>query len=333
MDKTTRFTLIATALLGILLYAIWRFEDDLLESAETMEAEQVLSEIQSPVESVVNAPPTQAPEPGLPRIGSDAELVALLDERGLNGRLLVDLTAGWYAERGFLGIRELFGITLDNAPDTYYDTFDEATLRAMSDGGDAGATQTLARLTMFRNPFESLELYQKAVGQGSVFALIKVADTLSLLADARLLGNGPDRELFRQLRELQQSVPRGDLHTEAYATMLAAISDGGPPIVDEDILNWVSWLEGKAPQGALELACMRSSEILLASSGARRDNGVTPLSITPPPVFISPPEREERMPCTATGYPLVSMMNLSDCSVERVVTATNTEADLYICGR
>lgn len=335
MDKATRSTLVMTALLGVVLYAVLRLVANLQEppppaevAADISGDPMALPARQEP--AAANAPLT---DPGLPRINSDEALVAFLDARGLNGRLLVDRASSWYAERGFLGVRKLFGVTPDNAPAAYYDTFDEATLKAMSDGGDAGATQTLARMTMFMNPVGALELYQRAIGQGSVYAVIKVADTLSLFAEARRPGNLADRELMQRLQELQATLGGKDLHAEAYATMLAAIGDGGPPILDADTLDWVAWLETRAPRRKLIDACRRSSDILLANSMARRDNGVTPVSMRPPPVFLSPPDREERMPCAATEYPIVSMMNLDGCAIERVVDDTGAESDLYICDR
>lgn len=336
MDKATRSTLVTTALLGVLLYAVLRLVADLQEPPPAAEvAEDLTVVVADPGEPAPAGPAVDPdpPDPDLPRIDSHAALVAFLDARGFNGRLLVDRAANWYAERGFLGVRELFGVTPDNAPAAYYDTFDDATLKAMSEGGDAGATQTLARATMFMNPIDAFELYQRAIGQGSVYAVIKVADTLSLFADARRPGNAADRELTRRLQELQSTRGGKNLHAEAYATMLAAIGDGGPPILDADTLDWVAWLENRAPRRDLIDACRRSADILLANSIVRRDNGVTPVSMRPPPVFLNPPDRQARMPCATTDYPVVSMMNLDGCDIERVIDDAGEESDLYICDR
>ncbi len=330
MDKATRSTLITTLLLGVLLYAFVRLVEDLQEPPAAADLADGATE---QVEPAPMSPAARPPDIALPRVDSHAALVAFLDARGLNGRLLVDQAANWYAERGFLGVRELFGITPDNAPATYYDSFDAATLKAMSDGGDAGATQTLARATMFTSPIHAYELYQRAIAQGSVYAVMKVADTLSLFADARRPGNVADLELMQRLTQLQASLTDRDLHAEAYATMLAAISDGGPPILNADTLDWVAWLEARTRRRDLIDACRRSSEILVAYGMARRDNGVDPVSMRPPPVFLNPPDREQRTPCATTEYPIVSMMNLDACAIERIVDRAGDESDLYICGR
>jgi len=329
-SKNDRFTLIATALLGILLYAVMQFGND-LEQAATVE--EALGLEGATVDSPVPAPPKSAPapDPRLPRITSHEELVAFLDARGLDGRLLTDEAANWYRARGFLGAYELFGVTADRAPGVYYETLDEPTLQAMSDAGDAGATQTLARLAMFLDPILGYALYKKAVTQGSVYAVIRVADTLNLFAETQLIDYASDQALFEKYLNMQKRVPGGNLHTEAYATLLAALGDGGPPIVDAELLAWSGRLEAKAPQQSLEYGCRRSGEILVENSAARRSNSLAPLSITPPPVFMGMTDREERMPCAAGSYPIISMMDVSDCAVERVVNDAGAEADLHIC--
>lgn len=334
-SKNDRFTLIATALLGILLYAWLKFAEDLrnaptVEAALGLESPQVAKE--EPVrEESLPEPPAATPDPKLPRITNHADLVAFLDERGLNGRLLVDQAATWYRDKGFLGAIEYLGVSSDDAPNAYYDTLDEATLKALSAGGDVGATQTLARMAMFMSPSVGLGLYQQAVSQGSIYAVIKVADTLSLFADARLADYASEPELFNQLLQVQKRSPGQILDTEAYATALAALGDGGPPIVDEELLAWTATLEAKAPQQALEYACRRSGEILVDNSTLRRANNVEPLSTQPPPIFIGPPGVAARMPCTATSYPIVSLMNIEQCEVERFVNSAGEESDLHIC--
>jgi hypothetical protein len=86
-------------------------------------------------------------------------------------------------------------------------------------------------------------------------------------------------------------------------------------------------------QQFIEYSCRRSGEILVANGTARRDNGLSPLSMRPPPVFTSIPDHDERMPCAATAYPLAGMMMLNDCTNERIVGAGGTELDLHVCPR
>ena len=187
---------------------------------------------------------------------------------------------------------------------------------------------------MFSDPFGALELYRKAVSQGSVYAGIKIADSLSFFSDSR---RGGDQNFQRQMRELQRASPQqmrgNNLKIEAYAMLLATMGDGGPPIVDGELLDWSTSLESALPADVRESACRRSAEIVAENAGTRRANGVAPLSTQPPPVFLSPPDREARMPCATTGYPLVAMMNLSGCAVESVIGPDGTEALLHICPR
>jgi hypothetical protein len=334
MHKSTRFTLTSTALLGIMLYAVVRFTDD-LQNAPVQQPVQVIGGDVAPAVAAPQALKTPpAPDPRLPRITTHAELIAHLDDAGHNSRLLVDQAAGWYGARGFLGVNELLGVTVDNSPAAYYETFDLPTLRAMSEGGDAGATQTLAHTAMFSDPFRALELYRKAVSQGSVYAGIKIADSLSFFADIR---RGGDRNFQRQIRELQRASPteiRGhNLRIETYATLLATMGDGGPPIIDTELLDWSTSFESKIVPAGLDRACRRSAEIVAENGAARRENGFAPLSTQPPPVFLSPPDLEMRMPCAATGYPVVAMMDLSNCTTESVIGPDGTESLLHICPR
>ncbi len=337
MHPATRSTLTSTVLLGILLYAVLRFADGLMADAERLEeaerqdrsasrGQEVRSDTPVITESV-----SQEMDPYLPRIESHDDLVTLLDQLGLNGLLVVEDAARWYAERGYLDENTLLGVTPEGSRSAYYATLDTATLRAMSDAGDAGATQTLARLAMFDDPIAAFELYRKAVTQGSVYAAIKVADTLSVLMDLRAITQTRNEDLGRQVSELLNDTPSQDLNVEAYSAVVAAMADGGPPVMNSELLDWSASLEERIDSFVVEHACKRSTDILIANSMARQANGVTPVSIKPPPVFLSPPDRDLRVPCSATRYPVVSMMNLEQCRTQRIVDETGKEQDLYIC--
>ncbi|MFW2403333.1 MAG: hypothetical protein ACN4GT_01120 [Gammaproteobacteria bacterium] len=337
MHPATRSTLTSTILLGVLLYAVLRFADGLMEDARTFEAAEQQKEGSTrgmqvrEDTAVVTAAPVEEVDPYLPRIQSYDDLVTLLDRIGLNGLLVIEDTARWYAERGYLEENELLGVTPEGSRSAYYATLDAPTLRAMSDAGDAGATQTLARLAMFDDPIVALELYQKAVTQGSTYAAIKVADTLSVLMDLRGMAQRTNDGLGRRVGDLVSQTQSQDLNVEAYSAVVAAMADGGPPVMDAQLLDWSASLEDRIESLAVENACKRSADILIANSMARQINGVAPVSIKPPPVFLSPPDRDLRIPCSATRYPVVSMMNLEQCRTQRIVDATGNEQDLYIC--
>jgi len=334
MHPATRFTLTSTVMLGILLYAVLRFADGLMQDARIADEAAQRQEVTVRTKTATTNSAIDSPEPVdpyVPRIESFDDLVTFLDKLGLNGIVAVEDAARWYAERGYLDANALLGVTPEGSRSAYYATLDEPTLRAMSDASDAGATQTLARMAMFDDPIVALELYEKAVAQGSVYANIKVADTLSILMDLRLVAQASNPALRKKIQDLRVRYPSRNLNTESYATILAAMSDGGPPIIDDELLDWGSWLEERTQQVNIEYACKRSADILIANSMARQANGITPVSMKPPPVFQSPPDREQRMPCSATGYPVVSMMNLDRCQTQRIVDASGREQDLYIC--
>ena len=180
---------------------------------------------------------------------------------------------------------------MDTARTAYYDSIDDATLLAMSQGGDPAASQTLARRTMFSNPIAALDLYRTAVGQGSVYAVLKVADTLSFFADIRGYGlTCPDRGIPNQLQQLRQNTPLDDLNAEAYATMLAAIADGGPPVTDDETarIGSAHWKPIPCARRSRKRMPSRIGHFAGARHGSKRGNGVPPLSMRPPPVFFSP---------------------------------------------
>lgn len=338
MSKTNRFTLIATFLLGVLLYTVLRFADNLPEApmADTVrETAPVQSSPDPENEPEVPAADTtgvmQAEGRGIPTVSNYDELVAHLDERGLNGRLTVEVTADWYAERGYLGGNALLGVTADAAPMAYYETLDDATLQALSDAGDAGATQTLARHAMFLDPFRGLELYELAVKQGSLYAIVKVSDTLDSFSGAYISDFAKDRELRKKMMQIRLQGYRRNLGMAAYATAVAAIRDGGRPIVDNALLNWIGTLEDKTARGAIERACEWSEEKQIGFSTARRSRGKPPLFTEPPPVFLSQPELEASLPCADTDHPVNFVMNLSDCTNELVVGPDGAEWELYVC--
>ncbi|MGI9344576.1 MAG: hypothetical protein ACR2QV_17235 [Gammaproteobacteria bacterium] len=331
MDKSVRFTLVATVLLGILLYAVLRFANEIQETAEDDPMTAVTND--TPVQTEAAATAAAAPTPSLPRAGDHRQLVALLGVRGIDGEQATAAAAAWFEARGYTGAIGLLGVTADDSRSTYFDTLDEATLIAMSEGGDAGATQSLARVAMFTDPFEALELYRKAAAQGSIYAVIKVAETLSMFADTQLVDYAEEPKQVERLLQLQQSVPGKNLPTEAYATALAALGDGGPPIISGQLLDWTDTLMERAPPEMRDTACRRSAEILIDNSAARQDNDAEPMSTRPPPVFVAPTDIDARMPCADTDFPIISLMNLDDCATERVIDAREEEANLHICAR
>ena len=138
---------------------------------------------------------------------------------------------------------------------------------------------------------------------------------------------------MEELKNAQRRLRGPNLPAEAYATMLAAIADGGPPVMSAENLDWIASLEAEVHQSVIVYSCKRSGTILMTHGRARGANGLPPVSMRPPPVFVNPPDREARMPCAATEAPIVSMMSLAGCEAERFVDAAGAEADLYVCER
>lgn len=338
MSSSSRSTLIATFLLGVLLYTVLRFADNLPEvpMADTVRrtipvvpASGSGSKPAARDNNPADVPPVD--DRGILQVRNYDELVAHLNTRGLNGRLIVAAAADWYAERGYLGANALLGVTVDAAPMTYYQTLNDATLLALSDAGDAGATQMLARHSMFFDPFRGLELYELAISQGSLYAIVKVSDTLDSFSGAYISDFAQALELRKKIIQLHAQGYRRNLGMAAFATAVAAIRDGGQPIVDEDLLYWVAALEAKTARGSIARACAWSEEKQVEFGTARRRRGKPPLFTEPPPVFLSQPELEASLPCADTDHPVQFRMNLADCSDELVEGPDGKEWRLYVC--
>ena len=334
MTKTNRFTLIATFLLGILLYTVLRFADNFPAPpmADTVRETATTRADPEPI-AAENAAPEIAPDllNRIPSVRTYDELVSYLDARGLNGRMTAADSAEWYAKRGYLGQNALLGITADSAPVTYYNTLDEATLIALGKTGDAGATQMLAQRSMFLDPFRGLELYKKAITQGSLYAIIKVSDTLDSFTGAYLSDFSQDPALRKKMLGVRSQGYGRNLRMATHATAVAALRDGGPPIADDNLLNWISTIEAKMTKISIPSGCKWAEEKQVGHGRRRRMQGGPAVFTEPPAVFLSQPDLEALLPCADTEHPVSFTMDLSACQSEPVIGPDGNEWLLYVC--
>lgn len=309
MSKTNLYTLIATALLGVLLYVVLQF-----------------------ARKVPTTPPTaetiHAPEH--PRLANHPDLHEFLAARGLDGHKLLVESAHWRQARGFLGGDRLLGVTEDSAPSRAYQSIDTLVLNSMSDNGDLAATQTLAARTLPNDPFAALDLYMTAAEQGSIYAMLQIGSLRETLGDRALDRFKSDPDYLRKVGELRGDDSNQTLQMEAFAYIAAAVRDAGATIVDDDLLGWLRRMEREIPSAQRAAACELSERIFLKFGAARRGRGLAPLTTTPPPVFIAIRNLDEKIPCRTTSHPIYSLIDLSRCSV-RPVETDRGDADLYIC--
>ena len=149
MSKTNVYTLVATALLGVLLYVVLQF-------ARKVPTQPVTTNIMT--------------EPIGLSVGGRSDLPAILEARGIDAQRAIAESIDWRQARGFLDSDRMFGVAGDEAPARLYEILEIATLESMSESGDLAATQALAARKLLEDPFASLALYTTAANQGSVFA-------------------------------------------------------------------------------------------------------------------------------------------------------------------
>jgi hypothetical protein len=140
VSKTNIYVLIATALLGVLLIVVQQFgRDPEITPVEVPTPQKARSTDDGDTltaRAVAASPGSANPI----RLTSSADLEALLDARGLDGANLLAASADWFRQRGFNGPQPLLGVPAGETPEDYFASLDDATLRSLSDAGDAGAT-------------------------------------------------------------------------------------------------------------------------------------------------------------------------------------------------
>jgi len=317
VTKTNRFTLIATILLGVLLYSVLRFAHDLNLAWDG---------------SVLDPPPAtdDAQTPTQPRIESTRDLHALLADKGIDAVAALSGYARWSDARGFTGTNQLFG-SVDVAPYIDLAAIEEAELVALSDAGDAAASQALGARMLFVDSFRSIDFYRRAAGQGSTYALLRIGSLLEAL-DAVAAGNQTGDPVQRQrIADLTRRGIGNSLRLTALGYVITAVRDGGPPIVDYALLAWLDRMNDTTTSAELATVCEWSEQTLLNIARERVRRGKPAITTIAPPVFFAIPDLAERLPCGWTSYPIETLLDLTHCTVTRVRNAADEELDTYIC--
>lgn len=310
MSKTNIYTLVATALLGVLLFVVVQFTRRV------------------PTEPVVTNIVT---EPAGLQIGGRADLAAFLESRQFDVARAIGDSIAWRRARGFFDSDRFFGTGEGDVSVPDYDSIDIATLESMSDTGDLAATQALAARILLEDPFTSLGLYATAANQGSTYAVIQIGGLRETFSDITLDKFISDPEYQQNLNELRGDGSINKLKIEAFAYIAAAIRDGGIAIVDRELLDWIQRLEYELRPEEQVSACAMSENIFLKFSSARRSRGLAQITTEPPPVFFGIPDLEAQLPCQSSGHSIIWLLDLSRCSASPVSHANGEVLDLYIC--
>lgn len=327
MSKTNVYTLIATALLGVLLFVINRFTERLpttpIEVAD-------IAELQSERTAVAGYAKSGIPENGLPRLNDVEDLIKLLDDIGVPGNEAIATSLDWRRQHGFLGPAPSLGLLPEEAPRSSYDALEDEQLDLLSIDGEIGATQTIAARSVTVDPFYAMDMYQRAAAQGSTFALLRIASLRDTFSNAKLDAYQSDPEYLRKLSELRRSKPE-TLSAEAFGYAFAAVRDGGLPVIDRDLLRWLRQLMANVPLNMDEVACRQSETIFVEVSSERRRLGVPPVDASVPPIFFTVPYAADQLPCADTMHAWQSNHDLSRCEIIAIENARGERLDLYVC--
>jgi len=310
MSKTNVFTLIATALLGVLLYVILQLAHD-LKNASVIEATQPIARNNG--------------------ISTSADLLGFLERKGIDSEQAIASSAGWFQDRGFPGNHGLLGITGQNGSTDQYADLDDAVLESLSAKGDMAATQTLASHRISIDPFAAMELYATAAAQGSTYAIMQMGSLRETFANMELDRYRADPGYLEKIGHLRGDDSNQTLQLEAFAYAMAAVRDGGPPVIDHDLLTWLQRMAEAIPPSLRESACERSQQVFLEFSAARRARNLAPITRDPPAIFISIPGLADQVPCGETSHPALSLLDLSNCEIYAIEMFMGNAMDLYSC--
>lgn len=328
MSRTNISVLIATALLGALLLVVRQFAAE----PETLALPAAVSPAEKMQETIAIIAPPEAAQAvaGPARLNSDTDLIVLLEERGLDGRRLLTDSADWFQQRAFNGTQVLFGVTADNSREEYFSRLDQQTLTSLSEAGDAGATLSLGLRRSLQDPFAALALYQLSAGQGGSAALLQIAGQRETFSDINLDDYDSDTDFVRKLRSLGRNSP-DRLLADAFVYASVAVRDAGEPIVDRKLLGWLNSLESRLSDVQRRRVCEQSFGSYVSLGTQRRTLGLPPVNFEPPPVFLSVPDLQNKLPCNDTNSPIVSTLDLGSCSNEPVIDPAGDESQLIIC--
>jgi len=312
VDRTNISILLATALLGVLLWIVISMARDLSRAPDEplpMPKEPDIVELNQ----------------ALPQFDSPGAMRNWLLANGLDADLLVSTYRNWLTERGFTNASPLLGHK-GSLPRTDYSQEDDATLLMLAARNDVGALHELAERSLASDPLAALEWYDQAIVGGSVYAMQRVADLLTTLAD-------PGLEEFASSEAWQGALATINADTEpplvrALAWALAAVTVGGYATLDTAQAGRISNLELQLGSGAVQRSCELAQDYVLATVAARRERGGTLLSMEFPPLGLSVARPDQVSGCDVRIAPLVE---LSDCVQQDFYDPELNMQTLWLC--
>ncbi len=281
----------ATALLGVLLWII---------------VSMVVNLANAPAEPLP-LPATNIAEfdPALPRINTLDDMAVFLTAQGYAGETLMRGYWVWMAKRGYpMGSFEV------SAPDQRIVNTDEAELILIAGAGDLDAAHELAvrSLHQHRDPLGAIDWYDQAIVNGSIFAMLRVADLITTLSDPALNKFVAEPEWKAALEQINNELPPP--LERALAWTLAAIIVGGYPVSLVPLeTGQIEFLVEQLDRAGIERACELAQTYVLDTAAVRRVTGGAIFSAEPPPLAFTVANPAAHIPCSTPIMPLVSLDN------------------------
>lgn len=315
MSKTNLSILLATTLLGVLLWLI----NGIVREAAVPVAE-------NPVATAVFAVSPAPADDGLPRIVSFEDLRQHLDQLGLDSMLMIQVSLAWLDSHGFIGPDELYGRDMKSSPRQAFELYDDASLLALAGGGDIGAMQLLAERSLRSDPADAMDWFRQAASFGSVEAMISIGFLLSTWnASTQAFDADPD---YRDKVQAELDViPHPE--RESLAWLLTAATSGGLPIMRPGGLALlIPNRAARLGDSDTQKACERSQSLLIELAAERRARGEIVFTVEPPPVFLGADSLDNILPCR---YSMMQIIDTSACAAQPVTTRRSWPDKLWLC--
>jgi hypothetical protein len=316
VSRTNISILLATALLGVLLWIVLSIVKDLANAPDTplpLLAEAEVIEI----------------DPALPRIFSRGQLEDWLTQQGYPRLLagqLVDKYRDWLMLHGFHSGTPLLDFSAQPRAEDLYADNDGATLLILAGQGDIAALHILAERSLETDPLAALEWFDQAIVNGSVHAMVRISDLLTTLADPELTNFVSDPVWQSALHTLQNTSPAPLERALAWA--IAAVTFGGYAVLDQSLAQRIYTLSEQMESSAINRACEIAQDYVLTTAATRRAQGGTLFSTQTPPLAISVAQPETVIPCDIPVLPLIS---LTQCTKNLFVGPGNTLNTAWLC--
>lgn len=290
MSRFTVSILLATALLGILLWVVVSMAVEFARAPETP------------------LPPPEEPvqlDPALPRINNRSELITWLAVKTADAPALVRAGEHWLEERGYPpGYRLLTPGTPENE---LIAQADDAELLILAGNGDLDAMHELAERSLRdrQDPLEALAWYDRAIVNGSLYAMLRTADLITTLTDPALSGFVSEPAWTAAVDELNSQGPAPAERALGWA--LAAVTMGGYALLDAANAGRIATLSQSLDAAGRDRACEIAQDYVLDAAASRRAKGNAVFAIELPAFAISIDAPAAALPCSVPVPPLVPL--------------------------